>query len=88
MFEYIMIKGVNDGFEQAKELAKLLRSHFQPSLFVVNLILYNPTGIFAPAEKRQVKKFREVLQDQGIEVTERYRFGQEIKGACGQLAAS
>ena len=86
MFQYIMIKGVNDSPDLAGELINLLR-RFKKSLFMVNLILYNPTGVFEPSEKEQIKKFRQVLEEQGIEVTERYRFGRGIKAACGQLAS-
>lgn len=84
MFEYIMIKGLNDSLILAQELALLL-GRFSGLPHLVNLIAYNPTGIFEPAGKEQIGKFREVLESQGIEVTERYRFGRGIKAACGQL---
>ncbi|MEK7067408.1 MAG: 23S rRNA (adenine(2503)-C(2))-methyltransferase RlmN, partial [Patescibacteria group bacterium] len=96
MFEYIMIKGVNDSQEQAKELAGLMGNR----LFFVNLIAYNRqgasepiianrynlTGAFAPSEPAQIKKFKDILMKAGIQALERYRFGQDIAGACGQLA--
>ena len=82
MFEYIMIKGVNDLPEHARELAKLLSNR----LYFVNLIVYNKTGDFAPSDASQVKKFKDVLIKAGVQALERYRFGQDIKGACGQLA--
>lgn len=82
MFEYIMIKGVNDSLEQAKELAGLLAKR----LFFVNLIAYNQTGDFTSSETAQIKKFKDVLIKSGVQALERYRFGQDIKGACGQLA--
>ena len=85
MFQYIMIKGVNDSPNLARELVNLLR-RFKKSLFMVNLIAYNPTGIFKPSSPEQIKEFKRVLEEQGIEVTERYRFGRGIKAACGQLA--
>jgi len=83
MFEYIMIRGVNDSREQARQLANLLDNR----LFFVNLITYNPTGSFNPSEPAQIKKFKDILMKAGVQTLERYRFGQEIKGACGQLAA-
>ncbi len=83
MFEYIMIKGVNDSAEHAKELAKLLNHR----LFFVNLIVYNVTGDFVPSASTQIKKFKDVLMKVGVQALERYRFGQDIKGACGQLAS-
>jgi len=82
MFEYIMIKGVNDSEKQAKELVDILNDR----LFFVNLIVCNPTGIFEPSEPAQIKIFKDILMKAGIQALERYRFGQEVKGACGQLA--
>ena len=82
MFEYVMIKGVNDLSEYAKELTKLLNNR----LYFVNLILYNRTGDFIPSDDSQVKKFKDILMKAGVQALERYRFGQDIKGACGQLA--
>ncbi|HRY52645.1 MAG TPA: 23S rRNA (adenine(2503)-C(2))-methyltransferase RlmN [Candidatus Portnoybacteria bacterium] len=82
MFEYIMIKGVNDSDEHAKELAKLLSKR----LFFVNLIAYNQTGDFVPSSPAQIKRFKDILMKGGVQALERYRFGQDIKGACGQLA--
>jgi 23S rRNA (adenine2503-C2)-methyltransferase len=85
MIEYLMIDKFNDGKEQALELANLLRQ-IDPPLFFVNLIAYNPTEDFKPSPAKIIKDFKLALNKQGIEVTERYRFGQDIKAACGQLA--
>jgi 23S rRNA (adenine2503-C2)-methyltransferase len=82
MFEYVMIKNVNDSEENAKELAKLMKK----PLYFVNLISFNPTGTFNPSSPLKIKKFKEILEKRGITVTQRYRFGQDIEGACGQLA--
>lgn len=82
MFEYIMIKGINDSDTCAKELARLMRR----PLYFVNLISYNPTGIFKASEEMRIKKFKKILEDQKIPVTRRWRFGSEIQAACGQLA--
>ena len=82
MIEYLLIKNVNDNPVQAKELIGLVKK----PLYLVNLILYNETGKFQPAEKEKVKIFRETLEKAGIAVTERHRFGSEISAACGQLA--
>ena len=82
MFEYIMIKDVNDSEEQAEELARLMKR----KLYMVNLISYNPTGIFKASSAERIKNFKEILEKQGIEVTQRYKFGKGIKAACGQLA--
>ena len=77
-----MIKDVNDSDEKARELAKLMKR----SLYFVNLISYNPTGVFRPSSSDRIKRFKEILERKGISVTQRYRFGSEIKAACGQLA--
>ena len=82
MFEYIMIKGINDSDRQALKLAQLMKK----PLFFVNLISYNPTGNFKPSLPQRIKKFKEILEKEGVAVTERYRFGDDIEAACGQLA--
>ncbi|MFA4998842.1 MAG: 23S rRNA (adenine(2503)-C(2))-methyltransferase RlmN [Candidatus Paceibacterota bacterium] len=84
MFEYLMIDGVNDSPAQAEELSKLLKK----ILCFVNLISFNPVGHskFKSSSGWKIKKFKEVLEKNNISVTQRYRFGQEIKAACGQLA--
>ena len=87
MFEYIMIKDVNDSLENAKELATML-SGLKPFIFMVNLISYNPTGVFKASLPERIKDFKVVLQESKIETTQRYKFGQGIKAACGQLTQS
>lgn len=84
MIEYLMIDGFNDSKKLAEELADLLKL-IDPPLFFVNLIAYNPTADFKPSPTDKIKDFKLVLNKSGIEVTERYRFGREIKAACGQL---
>jgi len=85
MFEYIMIKGLNDSPNHAKELATLVKK-LDKKLYMVNLISYNRTGIFDASAQETIKKFKDILRKEGIEVTQRYKFGQDIKAACGQLA--
>ncbi|MCK9351392.1 MAG: 23S rRNA (adenine(2503)-C(2))-methyltransferase RlmN [Candidatus Paceibacterota bacterium] len=82
MFEYLLISGVNDTDEMALELAKLLKN----KLCVVNLIQYNDTGAFIASSHNRMNRFKEILEVNGIQTTMRYRFGRDIKGACGQLA--
>lgn len=82
MFEYLMIKDVNDSDDLAKKLIKLMKKR----LYLVNLISYNPTADFKPSSKERIQKFKSILEKAGVYVTERYRFGREIKAACGQLA--
>lgn len=85
MIEYLMIDGFNDSKDQALELARLLK-RIEPPLFFVNLIVYNPTADFQPSSSKKIFDFKKILRDQKIDVTERYKFGQDIKAACGQLA--
>jgi len=82
MFEYVLIKDVNDSDECAVQLAKLMAK----KLYFVNLILYNATGSFKPSITRQVEKFKKILEQNKINFVQRYRFGDDIKGACGQFA--
>ncbi len=82
MFEYLLIDGVNDTDEMARELATILKH----KLCVVNLIQYNDTGAFVASSHNRMNRFKEILEKAKIEVTMRYRFGRDIKGACGQLA--
>ena len=81
MFEYLMLKDVNDSNIQAQELTRLMRR----PLYFLNLIEYNPTGVFEPSIR--MKEFKELLEKRGVQVTQRYRFGQNIQAACGQLAS-
>lgn len=87
MFEYLMIDGVNDSEQQAEELSQLFKKTFKKPIYFVNLISFNPIGHskFKPSPGWKIKKFQEILEKAGIPVTQRYRFGREIKAACGQL---
>jgi len=82
MFEYVMIKDVNDKDKHAEQLARIMKK----PLYLVNLIAYNPTGIFKPSSSKRIKEFKKILEQKGVNVTQRYSFGHDIKAACGQLA--
>lgn len=82
MFEYLLINNVNDTRECALELVKLMKR----PLYFLNLISYNPTGVFEPSPFKKVKEFKNILGKNGVNVAQRYRFGQDINAACGQLA--
>ncbi|MFA6307555.1 MAG: 23S rRNA (adenine(2503)-C(2))-methyltransferase RlmN [Patescibacteria group bacterium] len=82
MFEYLMIKGINDNPSHATQLADLMKK----PLHMVNLIPYNPTDVFLPSDKKTIANFKNILEQAGIAVTQRYSFGQDIDAACGQLA--
>ena len=87
MVEYIMLDKVNDRPEQAEELVELLKNNLQ-ELFFVNLISYNQPGKFHPSSRQAVVEFKRVLENNGIEVVERFRYGRDINAACGQLATN
>jgi len=82
MFEYILLKNVNDGTKHAVELANLL----QGRVCVVNLIPYNPTGKFEATSSFQIQKFKALLEAKRIDCIQRFSYGQDIMAACGQLA--
>ncbi|MCB9802569.1 23S rRNA (adenine(2503)-C(2))-methyltransferase RlmN [Candidatus Nomurabacteria bacterium] len=82
MFEYLMIKGVNDSLKHAEELSRLMAK----PLHMVNLIPYNPTGVYLPSSQHTIDQFKNYLRKRQVEVSQRYTFGQEIDAACGQLA--
>ena len=83
-FEYVMLKGVNDAPDHAKELARLLKR--VPSK--VNLIPFNPfpNSGFETTDMERVKRFQRVLLDAGYIATIRKTRGEDIDAACGQLA--
>jgi 23S rRNA (adenine2503-C2)-methyltransferase len=83
--EYVMLAGVNDRYEQALQLARLLGTEH----FKVNLIPYNPTGTAYQGSTREaIDAFRAVLEEHGVPVTVRLTRGRDIDAACGQLAAA
>ena len=85
-FEYSLVKDVNDGEEDAKALAKLLRG----ILCHVNLIPVNEVkeNSFKRSSERDIKRFEEILKSHGIEATVRREMGGDINAACGQLRRS
>jgi 23S rRNA (adenine2503-C2)-methyltransferase len=82
-FEYIMLSGVNDLPEYAKELAQQLRG-FQNH---VNLIPYNPidNSDYQRTSKNKIEQFSTILESYKIAVSVRYSRGLEAAAACGQL---
>ena len=82
--EYVMLAGVNDRYEQAVALAKVL----DPKVFKVNLIPYNPTGSYDGSSPEAINAFRAVLEEHGLRATVRLTRGRDIAAACGQLAAA
>jgi 23S rRNA (adenine2503-C2)-methyltransferase len=93
LVEYVMLAGVNDRYEQALALARVLgRADGRGrAIFKVNLIPYNPTPSAAGyrcSSAEAIGAFRAALQAKGIPTTVRLTRGREIKAACGQLAAA
>jgi 23S rRNA (adenine2503-C2)-methyltransferase len=83
-FEYIMLAGVNDSPDHARELVALLRG--VPAK--INLIPYNPfpQGRFERSAEEVIDRFRDILIGAGyVTITRRTR-GEDIDAACGQLA--
>ncbi len=79
-----MLAGVNDRPEQARALAALL----DPRVYKVNLIPYNPTGVYEGSSPEAIAAFRDVLERAGLGATVRLTRGRDIDAACGQLATS
>ncbi len=85
-FEYIMLEGINDSIENAKELSSLLKN----INCYVNLIPYNETENieFKRTGQTNIMKFYDVLKKNKINVTIRKEFGGKVDAACGQLRAN
>jgi 23S rRNA (adenine2503-C2)-methyltransferase len=83
-FEYVLLDGVNDAPEQARELVALVRE--VPCKF--NLIPFNPfpNTEFATSPRARQLAFQQVLQEAGLVATVRTTRGADIDAACGQLA--
>ncbi|MCX6763419.1 MAG: 23S rRNA (adenine(2503)-C(2))-methyltransferase RlmN [Candidatus Moranbacteria bacterium] len=85
--EYIMLAGINDNLEDAKKLADYIKSIGKLQLLHVNLIKYNATGNeFKSSSGNKIQTFKNFLERNRINVTIRKSLGEEIQGACGQLA--
>jgi len=82
--EYVMLDGVNDLPEHARQLAELL----DPRGYKVNLIPYNPTGAYDGSSPGRIERFRAILAEHRLTATVRLTRGREIAAACGQLAAT
>jgi 23S rRNA (adenine2503-C2)-methyltransferase len=85
-FEYIMLNGVNDRPEHAKQLAELLKN--KKKLSYVNLIPYNAVSEhdqYSRSDKADVLKFYDILKKNGVNCVIRKEHGTDIDAACGQL---
>ncbi len=83
MFEYVVLRGVNDTPAQAAALAQRLRR----PLYHLNLIAYNETGgAFSRPAPGEIQALHARLERTGVSVTVRNSPGGDIEAACGQLA--
>ena len=83
-FEYVMLQGINDSIEQAKQLVTLVKG----VSCKFNLIPFNPfpDSGFERSSPGRIGAFRDVLMQAGLVTTTRKTRGGDIDGACGQLA--
>lgn len=82
--EYVMLDGINDSIQDAKDLVRLLKG--LPNK--INLIPFNPfPGThYKCSSRNQIVRFQQYLIDQGLVATVRKTRGDDIVAACGQLA--
>jgi 23S rRNA (adenine2503-C2)-methyltransferase len=83
IFEYAMIKGVNDSIANAKELAALVKG-FPAHVNLIALNYVKEKNLNA-SRGSDIKKFLDCLNENGISATVRRTMGEDISGACGQL---
>ena len=83
VIEYVLIAGINDHRQHARDLAELLKS--LPCK--INLIPFNPFDMssYRRPSSSSVSNFRQILQQAGYTVTVRTTRGDDIRAACGQL---
>ena len=86
---YILLAGINDSREHAKELVRLIKNQGEKTyLYHVNLIRFNPGatyGTFSGTTTATIRAFQSVLKAAGVSNTLRENFGVNIAAACGQL---
>jgi 23S rRNA (adenine2503-C2)-methyltransferase len=82
-YEYILLDGINSSVDNALELARLLRN----KTAIVNVIPYNPAPEFSfkTPPNAAVQRFVSALENSGIQVKVRFRKGDGVNAACGQL---
>lgn len=82
-FEYVLLGGVNDSEDCARELTHVLRGR----TVLMNVIPYNPVeGLpYVTPSKESIARFKQILEASGVNVMFRQRKGDEIDAACGQL---
>ncbi|KAJ0985831.1 hypothetical protein J5N97_004187 [Dioscorea zingiberensis] len=83
LFEYVMLAGINDSFDDAKRLIELVRG----IPCKINLISFNPHSgsLFKPTPEEKMIEFRNILAEAGCVVFLRPSRGDDKMAACGQL---
>ena len=83
-FEYVMLGGVNDSFDDARRVVRLLANLKSVK---VNLIPWNPGELpYRESSPEAIEAFRKILVDRGVPAFVRYSRGRDVMAACGQLA--
>jgi 23S rRNA (adenine2503-C2)-methyltransferase len=87
-FEYVMLDGVNDSEDDARELVRLIRHYRLPAK--VNLIPWNPWpgAPYGTSPPERVQRFSDLVYQGGISAPVRRPRGRDIMAACGQLKSS
>ena len=82
-FEYVLLDGINDGPEHARQLARILKDRTA----ILNVIPYNPVdGLpYKTPGSKSIASFRSILESNGVVVMFRQKKGDKINAACGQL---
>lgn len=86
-FEYTLISGVNDTPELAEELAQYIVKTAVRKINVIPLNLVEGKS-FERSNEERIERFKQILRDHDINVTQRKTMGDDIDAACGQLAIS
>ena len=82
-FEYVLIKDINSGLQDARNLGKILKGmNCKVNLIPCNVI--KELNI-QPPQKPEILLFRDYLLKSGVNVTLRRPRGEDIEAACGQL---
>ncbi len=91
-FEYLLLGGINDSPDHARELARLIHKTLGPERAKLNLIEYNPSqsansegAPYRAPTPEAILAFEKILWDKDITAILRKSKGQDIKAACGQL---
>ena len=87
-FEYVMLKGINDSDEDARELVRLMRKYKLPAK--INLIPFNPwPGVdYECSDWKQIERFCDIVYEGGFSAPIRKPRGRDIMAACGQLKSA